>query len=527
MGGIRSVSTYITDMKLPNTIQEIGDGAFSGCYLLENINIPESVKSIGDGAFSGCSSLKSINIPKALVSIGSRAFERCISFQEIEIPNEIPEIGESPFLDCFEMKKIVAPFKMMPMFDPTSLFKLESIILTTPIDGDISDKNYYNKNPKFLKLIYSNSIKEIVVSASDEAYCSVDGIIYSKDTTSLVLFPRGKDVADFVVDYPTTQISANAFSWCEQLQDLTIGSAVLEIGAYAFCDCHHLESIQLKDGIERISYDAFANCSKLRNIEIPRTVKSIDKDCFKRCDSLVSVRIMGESCSLAQGAFENCSLLEYLEINGGRINSHTTFENAVNLKYIKLGQYFSMQNYLAELVFASSPMIEEVEIDCEIGTLGMFRNKERLEKVIIGNSVTVINAHAFEGCYALSEVWIGNSVASIADEAFMNCSSLKDMYISSIVPPLLGTNALPTAYGTRGNDNTLLTIHVPFGCKNAYESAEGWSNYNIVEEAPLTVHDITSNSLYNKSSLFDLQGKRVLKMKRGGIYIKNKKKIKL
>ena len=37
-------------------------------------NIPNSVESIGESAFSGCSGLTSVTIPNSVTSIGDRAF---------------------------------------------------------------------------------------------------------------------------------------------------------------------------------------------------------------------------------------------------------------------------------------------------------------------------------------------------------------------------------------------------------------------------------------------------------------------
>ena len=56
-----SDKTHIT---IPESVNSIGNSAFSYCKSLTSIQLPESVTSIGNSAFDGCTSLISIYIPK-------------------------------------------------------------------------------------------------------------------------------------------------------------------------------------------------------------------------------------------------------------------------------------------------------------------------------------------------------------------------------------------------------------------------------------------------------------------------------
>ena len=56
---------------IPNSVANIGNGAFFGCTGLTSIVIPEGLISIGSGAFAGCSDLTSITIPSSVTSIFS------------------------------------------------------------------------------------------------------------------------------------------------------------------------------------------------------------------------------------------------------------------------------------------------------------------------------------------------------------------------------------------------------------------------------------------------------------------------
>ncbi|MDE5768445.1 MAG: leucine-rich repeat protein, partial [Oscillospiraceae bacterium] len=99
----------LTSVVIPNSVTSIGFRAFSGCSLLESITIPDSVTEIEDYAFTGCSSLKSITIPDSVTNIGSGSFSRCFDLESITIPDSVTEIGDYAFTGCSSLKSITIP----------------------------------------------------------------------------------------------------------------------------------------------------------------------------------------------------------------------------------------------------------------------------------------------------------------------------------------------------------------------------------------------------------------------------------
>ncbi len=100
--GLRSVT-------IPNSVTSIGNGAFRGCTSLTSVEIPNSVTSIGGGAFSGCSGLTSITIPNSVISIGYDAFYGCSALTSVEIPNSVRSIGDGAFEGCSSLTSITIP----------------------------------------------------------------------------------------------------------------------------------------------------------------------------------------------------------------------------------------------------------------------------------------------------------------------------------------------------------------------------------------------------------------------------------
>lgn len=88
-------STPISDIKLPNSITEIGSEAFSACVNLSTIEIPASVKKISREAFVN-SGLTEVKLNEGLVEIGDTAFA-VTPLTHVTIPASV-KIIENSFL---------------------------------------------------------------------------------------------------------------------------------------------------------------------------------------------------------------------------------------------------------------------------------------------------------------------------------------------------------------------------------------------------------------------------------------------
>lgn len=81
---------------LPQNLTKIGISCFDGA-LIKQIAIPDTVTEIGDGAFNYCEQLASIALPSGLQKISSRMLAECRSLTSITIPASVTEIGSQAF----------------------------------------------------------------------------------------------------------------------------------------------------------------------------------------------------------------------------------------------------------------------------------------------------------------------------------------------------------------------------------------------------------------------------------------------
>ena len=109
--------TNLISIEIPNSVTKIGQGAFRGCTCLTSIKISHSVTEIGSSAFESCTSLTSIVFPDGVTEIGSRAFSRCTNLTSIEIPDSVTEIGSRAFSRCTSLTSIEIPHSVTVIGD--------------------------------------------------------------------------------------------------------------------------------------------------------------------------------------------------------------------------------------------------------------------------------------------------------------------------------------------------------------------------------------------------------------------------
>ncbi|MDR3328226.1 MAG: leucine-rich repeat protein, partial [Prevotellaceae bacterium] len=107
----------------------------------------------------------------------------------------------------------------------------------------------------------------------------------------------------------------------------------------------------------------------------------------------------------------------------------------------------------------------------------------------IGNSVTTIGFRAFYMCSGLTgSLTIGNSVTSIGEGAFYySRSGFTSVTSLAVNPPTLGTYAF---YGVP----TGIPVSVPCDAVEAYQAAEGWSDFTNYTNCLSKINDVKDNS---------------------------------
>ena len=105
-----SDSRNMTSVNVPDSVEILGTWAFNCCESLITISLPQSVTSIGDGAFLCCTNLENIVMPDSALYMGDSVFEECVSLTSINIPKGITTIRRGAFFDCRSLEgEVVIP----------------------------------------------------------------------------------------------------------------------------------------------------------------------------------------------------------------------------------------------------------------------------------------------------------------------------------------------------------------------------------------------------------------------------------
>lgn len=89
----------LTEITLPDQIEDIGEVAFFGCTNLKQIKLPRNLKIIREEAF-GESGLESVVIPEGVQLICEKAFFSCRNLKRIDVLPQDIVIQEDAFGDC-------------------------------------------------------------------------------------------------------------------------------------------------------------------------------------------------------------------------------------------------------------------------------------------------------------------------------------------------------------------------------------------------------------------------------------------
>lgn len=104
IGPYAFAESEIEEIIIPNTIQTIHNGTFSGCRKLQRVSLPAGIKRIGLHAFDGCRELTDIELPNGVEKISAWSFRDCNKIESMYFPDTLVSIDAYAFDRCSQLQ---------------------------------------------------------------------------------------------------------------------------------------------------------------------------------------------------------------------------------------------------------------------------------------------------------------------------------------------------------------------------------------------------------------------------------------
>lgn len=191
------------------------------------------VISLEPKALAYCKELTSVTIPNSVTSIPSCAFEGNPKLTKVSIGSGVSYIGSLAFEMCY-------------------------------------------------------ALQEFQVAPSNPYYCSVNGVLFSKDKTTLVTCPCGRR-GEYAIPDGVKTIGNSAFFCCCYLTSITIPNSVTIIDGWGLSNCSGLKSLIIPNSVTSIGERALQDCEGLTTLTIPNSVTSVGDNAFILCKGLKEI----------------------------------------------------------------------------------------------------------------------------------------------------------------------------------------------------------------------------------------------
>ena len=501
----------VGDYTLPETVVEIGAGAFQGRTELTGITIGKNVKSIGANAFEGCEKLASVtftdggtaelsiedfafkgckvlaalNLPTSLRTIGAYAFQNCNILTTLVIPEGVTRIGEGAFVSCGDLESVSLP---------STLKEIQLATKKTLIENDVGSCNIFRGCTK---------LTTITMPAANQYFSVIDNILYQK---------AAKTVTDGDGEKSTVYVEETLL-FCPQKKagssEVTVPGTVTTVKTWAFFYVSTVESLVFGDMTDAdasftIEGNAFY-ASALTQVTLPKGLTTIAKELFKSCSTLEAITIPSTVTSIENGAFRSCSSLTTLVFAApGKddkvvplvIEDATSYDKSPFYGCSKLTNivFPERMTILGNYAFAG----KEADDD----SYGQTDIIHAIKSVTFPSTLERIGQYAFYYARNLNSVTFADKTAlkdgtspAIGNKAFAYCTALESIALPA------GDTEKPYSIGENAFSRTGLTsVTIPAGVGSLGKMCFWWdadlTSVTFLEGAKPTFGDSVFDSCY-------------------------------
>ena len=263
-------------------VEEIASGSVvSGCKSLTTIHLPSSLQKLsGTGTFSGASALTDITLPEGIAITEGSTFSECTSLESIELPSSITTIPSYMFAGCSALERVTAKGTITAIGN--SAFKSDTALTEIPDLSQVTsigDRAFYGCSA--LETVDLHSVTTMEYAA----FQGCDALSGEIDLSNLEVIPGHAFCYDpnitSVITCPTLRsIGDWAFIWAD-ISTISLPETLNSIGTYTFYKASLSGTVALPDSLTQLGASAFSGCEEVNAIQIGSGLKDIPANDFR------------------------------------------------------------------------------------------------------------------------------------------------------------------------------------------------------------------------------------------------------
>ena len=299
-------------------------------------------------------------------------------------------------------------------------------------------------------LVIPATLKE---AARPFTYCKINKVIIEDgmETVPNSLFSWTDYMGELVIPDSVTAIGDDAFNSITGLKEIHVPDSVKSIGYCAIANNPDLEVLDLPDTLDFIDNCAFTNNPKLTSVTVPDTwtfgegkngffsrcgIKEISfgpdrteipQNICQYCENLETINWPDAPMVIGPGAFADCISIKDPKIPDSVETIYdSAFSGCTGIENLDLPASLT---YLGNRAFRYTENLKYLYVPMQLPAVGNYHEctafwQSGIEKLVIGDGITQINAIFSSGMPKLTEIVIPDSVTSINSYAFSDDESL-------------------------------------------------------------------------------------------------------
>ena len=152
--------------------------------------------------------------------------------------------------------------------------------------------------------LWGDTLQSVTVASDNGFLSSLNGVIFNKDKTELLWYPRGKSDVSYEVPASVIKLEEDSFRKVDALTSVTLPDGLKTIGDDTLWNCQNLTTLNLPSSLESIGFYSMQRI-KVSSMVVPENIKVLNNSFLVSCPELTSVELPSTLTKIWWESFSN------------------------------------------------------------------------------------------------------------------------------------------------------------------------------------------------------------------------------